>query len=299
MADAVIRATASYREAQEPMKQKPIIKVNPQDLMMEAHMREAQQLASRVRASIDSGRDNPFKPDGEIYKLTNPIVDYYKFGPNQSRSQTPTYDELDYFSSKNKRKRRKEEKTKRSLASGEARKSCWRRWFCCCCTSRCCQSKTGKQEEQQDDTMNPYNQKSITEDKQRIIATNSVGEPEGELQTRITATTRAGTDLTASNGGLGGVQGQPKQELVQQPKKKEKNKKDKSKNKKKKQTKVVLLSGDYDRTTTMLAPNKGIAASRTQQDDTCAYPATPMTQMTSKPETTQVKTVKPSRCVIS
>jgi len=64
------------------------------DATTTTHYIDAVDLANTVRSSIDSGRDNPFKPDGEIYRSADPIVDYYKFGPNQSRTQTPDYSEL-------------------------------------------------------------------------------------------------------------------------------------------------------------------------------------------------------------
>lgn len=152
----IIKTTARFQEAQEPLRQKPIIQIDP-----DAPLQQYENLA---RSSIDSGRDNPFRPDGKIYKSADPIVDYYKYGPHQSRTQSPTDSKLlmgdhtedsqdenslgagdEKTKSKNKNKKKK---TKRKVAveranklPDEKRKPCWRRWFCCCC---CFETEDGK-----------------------------------------------------------------------------------------------------------------------------------------------------------
>lgn len=124
----IIKATAKFQEAAEPIKQKPIIQI------------DRTALPNTIRSSLDSGRDNPFRPDGEIYKSADPIVDYYKYGPNQSRAQSPTDSQLllnvgdSKEADKNNKTRRKKTKTKKE--DGE-RRSCWRKWFCCCCCCKC------------------------------------------------------------------------------------------------------------------------------------------------------------------
>lgn len=106
---SIIKTTAKYHDSNEPNKLKPIIKIDSNaaehhyyiindddddnDYNNQLHSMKNGGL-NYIRASIDSGRDNPFKPEGEIYRSAEPIVDYYKFGPNQSRAQSPSYDEL-------------------------------------------------------------------------------------------------------------------------------------------------------------------------------------------------------------
>jgi len=124
----IIKATARFHEAEEPLRQKPIIQ---QDRV----------LPNTVRASIDSGRDNPFKPDGKIYKLADPIVDYYKYGPNQSRAQSPTDSQLllgfgqtgEANKSAENNDKNPKRKKRRKGNEGDEERSCCRRWFCCCC----------------------------------------------------------------------------------------------------------------------------------------------------------------------
>lgn len=154
MGSDVIKATATFQEANEPPRQRPIIQISPSN-------GQQQILSSNlVRASIDSGRDNPFRPDGEIYKSADPIVDYYRHGPNQSRGQSPTDSQLllnqnSKASKKNSKKAKKADKKadrakKNTEASqGAGREACWRRWLCClcCCRSFKCCNKT-KQDEQ-------------------------------------------------------------------------------------------------------------------------------------------------------
>lgn len=171
----IIKTTARFQETQEPLRQKPIIQIDPNAPL--------QQYENLARASIDSGRDNPFRPDGKIYKSADPIVDYYKHGPHQSRTQSPTDSKLliggDYndddeaeelvAGKKNKKNKNKKEKKRArrkgetgatltlssSSSSSEMKKNidlnekkkkkkreqpCWRRWICCCC---CCFEEGG------------------------------------------------------------------------------------------------------------------------------------------------------------
>lgn len=168
----VIKTTARFQEPNEPNRQRPILKISDGEGRTRlAHLGESNELANNVRASIDSGRDNPFRPDGEIYRMTDPIVDFYKFGPNGSRAQTPTYAELNgtraakgadkqskksasrLWRKKNRAapaqatpisapNQRSPEHSGAPAHEGSARKeSCWRRWFCC----RCCCASNGKQ----------------------------------------------------------------------------------------------------------------------------------------------------------
>lgn len=156
MGDDIIRATAKIQEAEEPIKQKPIIQI------------DKDYLSNNIRASIDSGRDNPFRPDGEIYKSADPIVDYYKYGPNQSRAQSPSDSQLllngkDVDGKKKKKKRRRDD----GAETGDG-KSCWRRWLfcCCCCFDKCCQSK----EEDVNEVVNIKNSSSNSNSKSRTEA---------------------------------------------------------------------------------------------------------------------------------
>lgn len=173
----VIKATARFQEADEPSRQRPIIRI---DGAPPTIYQDFDQLPNTIRASIDSGRDNPFRPDGKIYKSADPIVDYYKFGPNQSRTNTPTAAESQLllnghrlspddngstgssFLSRNwlRRKRKTAEdggdrQKESKLIGGNDRnigepdrqivKPCWRRWCCCCfCSLRCCKKKEQK-----------------------------------------------------------------------------------------------------------------------------------------------------------
>lgn len=176
----VVKTTARFLEAHEPIKQKPIIQIQ--------HPSPANSLPDTIRgarASVDGGRDNPFRPDGPIYRSADPIVDFYKQPSNQSRSHSPTDSQLLYSlirgeselegkqldgkqsktNKKSKSKKSKDKsnqitKTKSSTTScaacdcrtqklrrGSANQqvsrgdSCWRRWLCCCC---CCRGRSGK-----------------------------------------------------------------------------------------------------------------------------------------------------------
>lgn len=156
-------------------KQRPIIQFDSNLIngggQQEQHANYRNNL---VRSSIDSGRDNPFRPDGEIYKSADPIVDYYKFGPNQSRTQSPTdsqlllnlYREDGKLSKKEKKKAKKElERRAKRRANGQAtgskegdeqgaeRGSFLRRLLCCCCchcftNSKCCKTNAKLKNEQ-------------------------------------------------------------------------------------------------------------------------------------------------------
>lgn len=154
--DPVIKTRTSLHEANEPDRRKPIIRIDDSSdgrTTTLAHINDAAELANTVRASIDSGRDNPFRPDGEIYRMTDPIVDYYKLGPNYSRTQTPSYAEPVRHNKKAAGRSRFWRRAApangagsrghggelgTSPESGRAARSCWRKWFCCCC--RCSRS---------------------------------------------------------------------------------------------------------------------------------------------------------------
>ena len=163
MSDVVIKTTATIHEASEPSRYKPIVRIDDKNGNTTiSHISNSNELANTIRASIDSGRDNPFRPDGEIYKMTDPIVDFYKFGPNQSRSQTPTYGELTPSKSSQPSKHNRLRWRKKSSPNSsnnnnddddanrdkEAR-SCWRKWFCCCCCcfKCCCKKETDKRQQ--------------------------------------------------------------------------------------------------------------------------------------------------------
>lgn len=154
----IIKTTARFQEADEPIKQKPILQVDPlaSGNMIQLHP----PLPNTIRASIDSGRDNPFRPDGKIYKSADPIVDFYKFGPNQSRTNSPTDSQLlmpqvDGIANKNgkdaQRRKKKNNENKKGADSKE-RKSCWRRWFCCCCCCQCFNRENKSQADRRDST---------------------------------------------------------------------------------------------------------------------------------------------------
>lgn len=167
---SIIRTTVKYHEANEPNRHKPIIRI---DGTTTTHYIDANDFAATVRASTDSGRDNPFRPDGEIYRSADPIVDYYKYGPNLSRAQSPIYSDLmsngkaqlvsngginvkgsKKLAKLEKQKRRKEGKLRvehdDNSASAPERKSCWRRWFCCCCRG-CSRGSTTTVERERED----------------------------------------------------------------------------------------------------------------------------------------------------
>lgn len=148
MGDDIIKATAKIREAEESIKQKPIIQIDKDYLL------------NSIRASIDSGRDNPFRPDGEIYKSADPIVDYYKYGPNQSRAQSPSDNQL-LLNGKEADGRKKRSRRKEDGATSDGR-SCLRRWLCCC-SDWCCRSKTKNVDEVAD--INVSSSKSDTKAK--------------------------------------------------------------------------------------------------------------------------------------
>lgn len=88
-----------------------------------------EQLPNTIRVSIDSGRDNPFRPDGPIYRSVDPIVDFYRTTPS-SRPQS----------------RAEEPESAESPANGEQKQpashdqsttpSCWWQLFCCGCCRR-------------------------------------------------------------------------------------------------------------------------------------------------------------------
>lgn len=146
MSDNIIKTTAKFQEAAEPLRQKPIIQIEP--------VPAGQQFPNIARASIDSGRDNPFKPDGLIYKSADPIVDYYKQGPNQSRAQSPTDSQLLIGVDSSKKKKRKKDKSKKKREDAtvggdqldQSQSQC-RRWFCCCSKwCKCCKRRRAEQE---------------------------------------------------------------------------------------------------------------------------------------------------------
>lgn len=139
MSSELIKTTAKYQEAAEPVKQKPVIQIE-------------RPLPNTIKASlVDSGRDNPFRPDGEIYKSADPIVDYYKHGANQSRAQSPTDSQLllggglansTQSQSDDSKLNQKDKKRKRArrrpdgdqeAAGSTKRRPCLSRWLCCCC----------------------------------------------------------------------------------------------------------------------------------------------------------------------
>lgn len=145
--DTIIKTTARYQEANEPPRQKPIIQIDSDFAS-----------AGNRHSSIDSGRDNPFRPDGPIYKSADPIVDFYKYGPNHSRPHSPTDSQLAMLSgsqdgkaggaktkeTKEQKRRRKRREKQEAKATGDQQKqSCWRRWLCCCCC-RCCRRRSNK-----------------------------------------------------------------------------------------------------------------------------------------------------------
>lgn len=143
-----IKVTARFQDSIEPIRHRPIIRIEGSHI---------------VRTSIDSGRDNPFRPDGDIYKSADPIVDYYKQAANQSRPQSPNDNSvlIGDGTGEKKQKRRfwrkrkvDDQKSTPSLPTSISetqqkqqkgtKKSCLRRWLCCgCCT--CC--KSGKKNE--------------------------------------------------------------------------------------------------------------------------------------------------------
>lgn len=136
----IIKTTARYREPNEAQRQWPVIQVaDPAG--------NRQHLPNTIRASLDSGRDNPFRPDGPIYKSADPIVDYYKNGANLSRPQSPTDSQIllgllqpasakklenDQIQSHNNNKT--DVKQPHDGRTNSA--SCWRKCFCCCIKRR-------------------------------------------------------------------------------------------------------------------------------------------------------------------
>lgn len=136
MSSELIKTTAKYQEANEPLKQRPIIQIE-------------RPLPNTIKASlVDSGRDNPFRPDGEIYKSADPIVNYYKHGANQSRAQSPTDSQLllnsnqtnstqsqsdSKLNQKDKKRKRARRRSTEDAAGGAKRRPCLSRWLCCCC----------------------------------------------------------------------------------------------------------------------------------------------------------------------
>ena len=146
MQQEIIRTTARFQEAAEPVKQRPCI------IQVEEAGEARAHLPNTVRASMDSqGRDNPFRPDGKIYKSADPIVDYYKHGPNQSRAQSPAdallssarADEKKLDKDSNKKNR----KTK--VSNNREQEPCWRRWLCCRCCCCCKRKQPGSDEDKE------------------------------------------------------------------------------------------------------------------------------------------------------
>lgn len=158
----VIKTTARFQEANEPNRQKPIIRIDGAEPTI---YRDFEDLPNTIRASIDSGRDNPFRPDGKIYKSADPIVDFYKFGPNQSRTNSPIDSKLllnanqsstDQSLSWFRRKRKAGVATKKlnqnikiDDSTGELKRSCWRRFCCCCFSFKCCNKGQSAQRDAQ------------------------------------------------------------------------------------------------------------------------------------------------------
>lgn len=137
MADAIIKTTARYQDTDEPSKQRPIIHIAP-------------ALPNTIRSSLDGGRDNPFRPDGAIYRSADPIVDYYKHGSAQSRGQSPTDSQLILNGSTGERQDRPTS-DECVGATDRHRKSCLRRWLCCCCCCGCGRCFKGKEGEKSDE----------------------------------------------------------------------------------------------------------------------------------------------------
>lgn len=131
----IIKTTARYQETDEPLRQRPVIQVAP-------------ALPNTVRASLGHKlesareRDNPFRPDGAIYRSADPIVDYYKQGQNQSRAQSPSDSQLALGAQSgrlNGSGETDELKVKRS------RSCCARALLCCCCCPwSCCAKPAGR-----------------------------------------------------------------------------------------------------------------------------------------------------------
>lgn len=175
----VIKTTARFQEANEPNRQKPIIRI---DGAPPTIYEDFNELPNTIRASIDSGRDNPFRPDGKIYKSADPIVDYYKFGPNQSRANSPTDSQLllnvnqtsaqksSWFRRKRKTTSKKEAKNGIDEKTGEEKKkSCWRRICCCCsCSFRCCKKSANSQSQVEPKTIHEArSRRQVEEDAKR------------------------------------------------------------------------------------------------------------------------------------
>lgn len=129
-----IKVTARFQDSVEPIRHRPIIRIEGSHI---------------VRTSIDSGRDNPFRPDGDIYKSADPIVDYYKQAANQSRPQSANDNSALIGTSNGEKKQKRRFWRKRkfddqgdgaSRSRDETQKqqktqkmSCLRRWLCCGC----------------------------------------------------------------------------------------------------------------------------------------------------------------------
>lgn len=275
-ADVLIRTTAKIQDTAEPARHKPIIKLDPkhqQELVM-----GQPQPADRLRASLDSGRDNPFRPDGEIYKLTNPIVDYYKFGPNQSRSATPTYAELDYFSSKNRRKRRAEKRAE-LLSEGRAM-PCWRRWFCCCCPKR---RKRGQAADRPAEVGGESAPKPTT-------ASNG---GDGAQMLAVDGPATSGNDLNQNDQFQANVSRQRTTAKA-------------TGNNRTQPTKKVQLDGETTTTTNLKTAGRSngtagpLDEARTRTAKSCDLHSPQANEgPETEPKTTKVKTVRTSRCVIS
>lgn len=119
-AATIIKATARFEEL--PPKQKPTIRITNNNGEL-----------PRTGSINSTGRDNPFRPESVIYKSADPIVDFYKFGPNQSRAQSPTESQLLLAGqAANKTNKRDELRERKSL---------WHRLCCCRCFTCCCRRK--------------------------------------------------------------------------------------------------------------------------------------------------------------
>lgn len=140
--ESPIKVTARFQDSVQPIRHRPIIRIEGSHI---------------VRTSVDSGRDNPFKPDGDIYKSADPIVDYYKQASNQSRPQSANDDSALIANGQKGNKRRfwrkrrddNPDQINQTEQGKSTKKSCLRKWLCCgCWCCKCCRkndsSKSGK-----------------------------------------------------------------------------------------------------------------------------------------------------------
>lgn len=150
MTDAVIRTTARYQDL-PGSSSIPAIKVERRN--------EFDQRVSELRAKLERGRENPFKPHTKIYNAVNPIVEQYKqFGSaSSSRPSTPAIavtgansSSLDSSNSQQPAPSDKKRLSANRNSSNPSKQSgacCWRRLCCCCCCcckSKCCSKKRPK-----------------------------------------------------------------------------------------------------------------------------------------------------------